>query len=396
MHICIVTGDFPALTETFITTKVLELHKRGHKLTVIKNQHSGKVNTSHLPLVKDAKIEILSFIDIASIKDLLKAAVKKPTSLLSSFSFNSARFKRNYKAKRQMSLLLKHPYDIIHFEFSGLAVSYIDAIKNLKGKTVVSCRGTAEKVKTISQPGRAEKLAVLFTEVSSIHCVSEDMATTIKPYCKDSEKIFVNRPSIDAGIFERTKPYKSSGSTIVILSIGRFTFQKGYLLGLMAVKELKNKGFQFTWKIVGDGPQLEEIQYYIHSLGLKEYVQLVGKKNRDEVLELYNTVDIFFLPSVYEGIANVCLEAMAMELPIVATKSGGMEEVIQQGEDGLLAEVYDTADMARQLFSIMNDFEKRKKIGINARKKILDQFTLQRQANVFEEQYYTLTGTILQ
>lgn len=390
MHICIVTGEFPALTETFITTKALELRKRGHKVTVIKNQHSGKINASHLEQVKNADIEILSFHDISSVSGFIKAIFLQPVSFVKSFSASLGKFKEKYKANRQSVLLQKHAYDIIHFEFSGLGVFYLNALKNVKGKTLVSCRGTAEKVKTISQPERAGELKKLFTVVDAIHCVSADMAKTIKPFCHNGHNIFINRPSIDAEVFKRTKAYGNANLKVNILSIGRFTFQKGYLLGLLAAKELKDKGLRFVWKIVGDGPQYEEILYYIHSLGLHECVELAGKKNRDEILELYNSADILFLPSVYEGIANVCLEAMAMELPIVATKSGGMEEVIAHGEDGLLADVYDAADMAQQLLSICYDGNKRKKMGLNARKKILRQFTLQRQANEFEEQYYKL------
>jgi colanic acid/amylovoran biosynthesis glycosyltransferase len=114
----------------------------------------------------------------------------------------------------------------------------------------------------------------------------------------------------------------------------------------MAMQKLKNEGINFSWKIVGDGPLKEELLYHIHALQLQDCVELVGKKNRDEILDLYNNVDVFLLSSVYEGIANVCLEAMSMELPVVSTKSGGMEEVIIHGENGFLCEVYDVDSMA--------------------------------------------------
>jgi colanic acid/amylovoran biosynthesis glycosyltransferase len=81
---------------------------------------------------------------------------------------------------------------------------------------------------------------------------------------------------------------------------------------------------------------------------------------------------------------------MSMELPVVSTKSGGMEEVIEHGKDGLLCEVYNAKDIAEKLNLIANDYETRKQLGIQARKKVLQDFTLQRQVNVFEEQYYRL------
>ncbi len=175
-----------------------------------------------------------------------------------------------------------------------------------------------------------------------------------------------------------------------MLTIGRFTFQKGYLIGLLAMKELQKQGVKFKWIIVGDGPQLEEIIYHIHALHLQANVVLAGKKNRDEVLQFYNSVDMFFLPSVYEGIANVCLEAMSMELPLVSTKSGGMEEVITHGENGLLCEVYDPLDMANKIASIASDFDERKQLGAQARQTIVNNFTLKKQVDFFEEQYHLL------
>ena len=390
LHICIVTGQFPALTETFITTKVLELSARGHRITVITNQSGGHINHSHLAAVKKAGIEILSFTEVTTTSKILKSLSKNPGTFIKSLSTDKAMLKKKYKAALQLTLLTKYPYDIVHFEFSGLAVSYMGAFPKIKSKTVVSCRGTAEKVKAITEKGRAENLRQLFDNVDSIHCVSADMAKTISSYCNHPEKIFINRPSIDVDIFKRSKPYTHTSSTIQILSIGRFTFQKGYLLGLLAMEELKNRGVDFIWRIVGDGPGMEEVLYHIHALDLSAHVEILGKKNRDEVLALYNEVDIYFLPSVYEGIANVCLEAMAMELPVVATKSGGMEEVIENEKDGMLAATYDHYQMAEQLHILAHDFEKRKAMGHKARKKVINHFTIKQQVDVFEEQYISI------
>ena len=158
------------------------------------------------------------------------------------------------------------------------------------------------------------------------------------------------------------------------------------------MKELKEKGVEFEWLIVGDGPQAEEITYHINALELTENVVLLGKKSRNEILELYNKVDVFLLPSLYEGIANVSLEAMAMELPVVSTKSGGMEEVILHGENGLLCDIYSPADIAAKLQLIAYDFELRKQLGTNARQTVLNNFTLAKQVDVFEEQYQLLVN----
>ncbi len=254
---------------------------------------------------------------------------------------------------------------------------------------VVSCRGTAEKVKPVTEPHRKVLLEKLFSSVAAIHCVSADMAATILPYCSQASTIFVNRPSIDPHVFQRATPYVPN-QVCQILTIGRFTFQKGYLIGLLAVREVKKAGYKFTWSIVGDGPQQEEILYHIHALDLSDCVRLVGKKNRDEILDLYKGSDVFLLPSVYEGIANVCLEAMSMELPVVCTRSGGMEEVIEQGRNGVLCEVYDPASIVVGLRSVLDDRVHAIAMGKAARQTVLQQFTIERQINVFEQEYQKL------
>jgi colanic acid/amylovoran biosynthesis glycosyltransferase len=388
MRICLVTNEFPGLTETFITTKALDLRKRGHEVTVIKNQENNEVNASHVQLVKQAGIKVLRFDALQSKKTLLKALLTHPSILLKSSSF--AGIKNNLKQRLQIQVLNKYPFDIVHFEFSGLGVAYEKAIDNKQYKVVVSCRGTAEKVKTVTEPKRKEQLRKLFVKANGVHCVSQDMADTVAPYCDDPQKIFVNRPSIDADIFRRAKPYRVNEGVLQILTIGRFTFQKGYLIGLMAMRKLKDEGILFKWTIVGDGPQREEILYHIHALGLSDCVQLAGKKNRDEILTLYNQTDVFLLTSVYEGIANVCLEAMGMELPVVSTKSGGMDEVIEHGKNGLLCEVYQPDAIAENLKMLAKNAVLRKELGVNARTTVIEKFTISRQVDVFEEQYLKL------
>lgn len=389
LRICLVTNDFPSLTETFITTKALELSKKGHQVTVIKSLENNVLNASHIAQVKKAGIHVVTT-QLQSKKDLLRLLFKYPFLLFRCFSFSLKTFSRQVQQQLKSYLLNQYNFDIIHIEFSGLAISYQKALEETNAKTLVSCRGTAEKVKPLSDPLRKEQLLKLFSTIDAIHCVSGDMAGTIQPYCNHPEKIFINRPSVDADVFQRRIPYPAKKERIEILTIGRFTFQKGYLIGLMAVKKLLQQGILFNWTIVGDGPLKEEIIFHIHTLGLQNVVHLAGKKNRDEILELYNNTDIFMLTSVYEGIANVCLEAMSMELPLVATKSGGMEEVIENGLDGMLCEIYDADSLAHSVMQISDDAEKRKEMGINARKKILKEFTLQRQANVFEEKYLEL------
>jgi glycosyltransferase involved in cell wall biosynthesis len=98
------------------------------------------------------------------------------------------------------------------------------------------------------------------------------------------------------------------------------------------------------------------------------------------------------LPSVSEGIANVVLEAMAMEIPVVSSSAGGIKEVIINNVNGVLCENYDYKSMAEALHALSIDFDKRKCLGKRGRKTIEESFSLDRYIDVFEQQYYELTS----
>ncbi len=385
MNIALVVESFPTISETFITNKVLELCKRGHQVTVIRNSNGHDEQLVQLyGLNNISNLHIMNAVVPKSATELFKTIVSHPLQVIQAF-FQKGSFKTNLRHQLYLTVF-KADFDIVHFEFSGLGVVYQPIMQYIKAAKVVSCRGTAEKVKPFTEPGRKEQLQQLFTSVDAIHCVSQDMVNTIKSYCKADANIFVNRPSIDINYFKRQK-VKPSSATFQLLSIGRFTFQKGYLIGLLAAKKMKDAGIDFEWLIVGDGPLREEVIFHIHTLGLEKEVKLLGKKNRNEVFELYQHTDVFLLSSVYEGIANVVLEAMAMEIPVVSTKSGGLEEVIVSGVDGFLAEVYDHEQLAAQLIQLQADTKLRAEMGKKARQKIEASFTITRQADEFEQQY---------
>lgn len=332
--------------------------------------------------LRDVKIVLFN------IRKAVLFALTHPASFWS--SFGNRRQSKQALLRRARSLMInRYAPDIVHFEFSGIGIEFLSEISMLKAKTVVSCRGSAEKVKLLISPERREKFAKLLDVVDAVHCVSADMQHTIRPYCKQPGKIFINYPSINTRFFKRVSHERPKQKNIV-LSVGRLTFQKGYAAGLMAMKMLKNAGIPFHWIIMGNGNKFEELVFKTRQLGLQHEVKLVGSGSREEVRELMEAATVFFLPSVYEGIANVVLEAMSMELPVVSSKCGGMEEVITHGKDGLLADVYDYADMAHQLQLLLTDDELYKSIAAHSRQTIVESFGIEKQTDRFDHIYHNL------
>ncbi|HEY6975704.1 MAG TPA: glycosyltransferase family 4 protein [Chitinophagaceae bacterium] len=302
---------------------------------------------------------------------------------------DNGKFHQNIFRNFRIDYINSFSPEIIHFEFSGVALAFLNHIDKLKGGKVVSCRGTGENVNLLLNTERQENLKKLFEKVDAIHCVSSALKSTVLSYCRQTEKLFVNNPAIDTQLFQRKKSYREE-PILTILSVGRFIFQKGYFIGLLAIKKLNEYNKNFKWVIAGSGPQCEEILFHVHQMNLHDYVILVGNKNREEIIELYNEASIFFLPSVTEGIANVVLEAMSMELPVVSTRCGGMEEAIIHGENGLLSNVYDHISLAERLAELLVNCQLRKRLGKTARKTVVEKFDLNEQINKFEKVYYQL------
>ena len=380
MRIAIITTNFPVLSETFISNKVRALSIRGHTVRVFTGSQNKALfnrlftNTSSVSVVEFSVKKALLYCIIHPI-NIFKSITKK----------NRKRFL--YQSFRLYAISQFKP-DIIHFEFSGVGAEYIFLLNQLECKKVVSCRGSAEKVKLLVSQERKAGFSRLMQLVDSVHCVSDDMRNTIKEYV-DIKKIFVNYPSIDIQYFSRVIPYQTNQVPIII-SIGRFVFPKNYLIGLLAMKRIADSGKKFKWLIIASGPQYEEIVFHIHQLQLQDFIDLVGSKEHSEIKEFLEKADVFFLPSVYEGIANAVLEAMSMELPVVSTTCGGMPEVITCGKDGLLAEVYDHEKLAEHIMYLLNHPEQAKAMGKAARERILEAFTLQKQTDTFEHIYQQL------
>lgn len=373
MKILLIVNQFPFTSEAFIVKKIKGLLRRSHEIIICCSVHDKALHKKLF--AGEEHIKIIEF----NRKKFAKYLLIHPFEFID-------------KSRRQ----LWHRYIIhvvnhqkpalVHFEFSGLACYYLPVIKKLESPVVVSFRNSSEKINIESYKNRKEDLQQLFQYAAAVHCVSADVKNIIAPYCPIPQKIFINYPSLPVDYFKKETGYQPK-DMLTILSIGRLHFKKGYLMGLLAVKELAQKQNNFQWIIIGEGEMQEEINMYIHTLGLQHNVQLAGTKYNDEIKQAYANADIFLLPSFTEGIANVALEAMSMELPVVSTNCGGMAELIEHNVNGLLANVFDPHSIAEQLQKLMNDFELRKRLGIAARNTVVNNFNIERQIDVFEEWY---------
>lgn len=161
-----------------------------------------------------------------------------------------------------------------------------------------------------------------------------------------------------------------------MVTVARLNAAKGHVYALEALKRVRDKGLDVRYTIAGEGPHRAEIERSVAELGLKDAVELPGTLSEDEVLALLQSADAFVLPSVGLGEAAPVsvMEAMACAMPVVCSRIGGTEDMIENGVSGLLVNQKDVDGLTQAIESLARDRELCRRLGTGAREQALAAF----------------------
>ena len=175
-------------------------------------------------------------------------------------------------------------------------------------------------------------------------------------------------------------PASDGGGSTAVLSVGGLIQIKGHELLLRAFAAIHHRFPEISWDIIGEGPEHSRLRALAASLNLGGKVHFLGSKSREQVAEAMRRCALFALPSRYEGLGCVYLEAMSAERAVIACRGQGIEEVIEHGVNGWLIPPEDLDALAGAISGLLENGELRRRIGVAARKTILHGFTLAHQA----------------
>jgi glycosyltransferase involved in cell wall biosynthesis len=145
-------------------------------------------------------------------------------------------------------------------------------------------------------------------------------------------------------------------------------------------------------EIIGDGPERERLGHLAAELGIAKSVHFYGRQHREDVAEAMRQCTVFAMPSTYEGLGCVYLEAMACAKPAIGCRGQGIEEVIEHGKTGMLVTPESEKELTEELLTLLRDRDLRRRIGTNARAMILDRLTLNHQAQQLADVYRRCAG----
>lgn len=209
-----------------------------------------------------------------------------------------------------------------------------------------------------------------------------------------SEKMVVIKNGIDFSDYQkikvnnkvnRIKELNLESSRSIVGTVARLHRQKGLIYLIKAAKKIVQIFPEVKILIIGEGPLREKLERRTNRLGLEKRVSFLGE--RKDIPELLSLLDVFILPSLWEGLPFALIEAAALEKPVVATEVDGIREVIRDRDTGFLVPPKNPESLAQAVISMLQNRESASHIGKKLKKEICHQYTLSRMVEETQNLY---------
>lgn len=271
---------------------------------------------------------------------------------------------------RQVDVL--HAHGMKEHLLSGLAgrlVSVKRIVRTFHGRGLLS--SVVKK--------NVDKFSTVFL-VDRIVAVSSELATYLIFCGFNQKKIKVIRNGINVDGLRKAIQASSKGETFppksdsfVFGVVGRLVPVKGHQFFFTAFKQLVENGYDVRLLVLGDGALEEEFRVSIHEMGLAEHVFLLGFV--ENPLDYVVGFDAFVMPSLNEGIPLAILEAMALGVPVIASRVGGIPEVVDDKRTGLLVEPKSVDGLYRACLQLLTNPELRQDLARQAGEHVQSEFS---------------------
>ncbi len=388
--IAYIMSRFPMISETFILYEILELERLGLHIEIFPLLRQNES-------VKHAEVEALAdrvhynhVFSMATLTAQLYWLYKRPRNYLLAWwraiygNFNSKKFLSRALvvvplaalfARQMQKLNIEHIH--AHWATHPALAAYI--AQQLTGLTY-SFTTHANDI-YVEQSMLDEKIH----NASSIVTISEYNRQFLHQLygTEATDKTVVIHCGIDPNVFQSQAATKQT-EQFTIICVARLEEKKGHTYLIKACAQLDAQGVNFRCLLIGDGEKRPQIEAQIEQFGLADRLILLGLQPRHRIKELLAEANVMVLASIItktgqmEGIPVALMEALAMELPVIATAISGIPELIKDGETGLLVPERDPQAITTALLNLYNSPELGSELGRAGRIKVLQEFNLHR------------------
>lgn len=373
MRIAVVTSPFPSLSQTFVLNQITGLIDRGHEVEIISfaKENCSKfheevmrydlLNRTSYPFEPEIMPRNLFLRFLKAVVYSVVFLAKNPVAVFKSLNF--IKYARRAVSLRLFFLMIpflrKKPFDIIHCQFGpiGAAILTLQDIGAIKGKLVTSFRGYDATTFLRKHPGAFQDL---FRKGDLFLPVSDFLRQRLVEKGCDTQKILVHRSGIDLSKFKYLARQRNLNEPTKVLTVARLVEKKGIAYAIQTISRVVSSGRRVIYTVVGDGDLRDDLERLVQDLDIKEAVQLVGWRSHGEVIRFLESAHLLMAPSVtaadgdQEGIPNVIKEAMAMGIPVLATRHSGIPELVEEGLSGFLVPERDTDALTDRLIHLID------------------------------------------
>lgn len=231
--------------------------------------------------------------------------------------------------------------------------------------------------------------------VKRILCVSNAIKDLTSPDITDKSILKTVHSGIDLNRFPFEKKdckklrqeFSIPNDIPLIGNVAAIAPHKDYFTFIDTVEEVINRGLKAMFLIIGTGPMMLEVKEYCAEKGMHDYIIFTGF--RSDIAEILPELDIFLITSETEGLGTSVIDAFACKVPVVATRAGGIPELVKHEKSGLLADVKDSKELANQIERFLTQSVKTESI-IKEQQKILKLFTKSATAEKTLAEYLSL------
>lgn len=217
----------------------------------------------------------------------------------------------------------------------------------------------------------------VYRSASRVVCISEKVSEEVAAGATAPVNTIVIYNSVDTEAFS---PASGGSLSSTILSVGNLIPSKGHELLLRALAVVLPRYPHISCEIIGDGPEHQRLTMLAHECNIAGRVRFLGRQSREQVTEAMRRCALFALPSRYEGLGCVYLEAMSTEKPVIACRGQGIDEIIRHGTNGWLIGPNELEELVQALSMLLENLQLRRQLGEAARRTILENLTSAHQA----------------
>jgi glycosyltransferase involved in cell wall biosynthesis len=228
-------------------------------------------------------------------------------------------------------------------------------------------------------------------------CVSSDLYEAAVAFGVPRQRCVLVENGIDTDEYRRRRSLAEAKrrfgvppDRLVVGAVGRLSEEKGFDLLIRAVDQLQRDGLDVELWVAGAGDRRGELEALSASLGCAERVRLLGY--RGDTIELFQAMDVFALSSLREGLPNVLLEAMALEVPVVSTRIAGIPRLVRHGENGLFIEPGSVTELVGALSRLLRDAGLRARLAAAGRRTVTADFSFASRMDKVRRLYDGLLG----